>query len=99
MRYFVFVDMPYDSYVADPIEADSLEAAQLQAAEGLRPGDETIVYVVPEDAVTAIQMSGPKRAPVGLLKLQQEQNRFWQSALAAKHGGYSVRVEAGSTSV
>jgi hypothetical protein len=92
MRYFVFVDTPYYPYVDEPIEADTLEAARGQVAETLRPGDETTVYLVPAEAVEAVSVAGPKRAPVGLLKLMQEHNRYTAAAIEAKrvHGGFKV---------
>jgi hypothetical protein len=92
MRYFVFVDTAYYPYVDDVIEAASLADAEAKVAADLRPGDETTVYLVPEEAVTTVRMEGPKRAPVGLLKLLREHNRLAAARIEAKNlsGGYSV---------
>jgi hypothetical protein len=94
MRFFVFVDTPYYPYVDDVIEADSLEEARQLVAQGLRPGDNTSVFLAPAESVAEVRLEGPRTAPRGLLKLLEESNRFHASLLDAKNlsGGFSVPV-------
>lgn len=99
MRYFVFVDTAYYPYVDEPLEADSLEEARRIAAERLRPGDDTEIYLAPAEAVTKVgPMFGPTPKPVGILALQEELNR--RRGFGLGMGGFSacaVRIEPGTT--
>jgi hypothetical protein len=94
VKFWIFVDTPYYPYVDEPVETDTPEEARAIAAGSLRPGDETTIYVVPADAVSAVRMHGPKTRPVGLLALQQEINDLRKLRLEA---GYSIIMESGST--
>ena len=99
MRFFVFVDMAYYPYVDDEIEADSLEEARAKAAESLRPGDDVTVYVVPAEAVSKVEMQGPRNQPKGIFALQEEMNELRTARMkGAMLGGFSIVIEPGSLS-